>query len=44
MDQADSLRELFAKNSARQRVIHCRDKVREAIRTGNDQEIKAFIG
>ena len=39
MDQADSLRELFAINSARDELIRCRDKVREAITLGNQDDI-----
>ena len=43
MDQADSLRELFAKDSARKELIRCLDKVREAIRSGNQNDIKRLI-
>lgn len=43
MDQADSLRELFAKKAARDKLIECRDRVRDAIRSGNQEDIKQLM-
>lgn len=40
MDQADSLRSLFAKQSAREKLIQCRDKLRSAIKMGNYEEVQ----
>lgn len=43
MDQADSLRSLFAKKSAKERLIQCRDKLREAIKMGNNDDIQVLM-
>ncbi|MBC7001586.1 hypothetical protein BIZ37_03360 [Photobacterium sp. BZF1] len=43
MDQADKLRELFDKKSPREKLIYCRDKVREAIKLGNQDDIKFLM-
>ncbi|MGR5066053.1 hypothetical protein [Photobacterium sp. DNB22_13_2] len=43
MDQADSLRSIFAKNSAKERLIQCIDKLREAIKTGSHEDIQFLM-
>ncbi|PSW16081.1 hypothetical protein C9J01_03485 [Photobacterium rosenbergii] len=43
MDQADRLRELFDKKTPREKLIHCRDRVREAIRLGNQADIEILM-
>ncbi|WEM44109.1 hypothetical protein PTW35_22740 (plasmid) [Photobacterium sp. DA100] len=43
MDQAESLRSLFANPSAKERLIQCRDRVREAIRVGNHADIQLLM-
>ncbi|MCQ1056836.1 hypothetical protein ACQKPX_11500 [Photobacterium sp. DNB23_23_1] len=39
MDQADKLRSIFAKQSAKEQLIQCINKLREAIKTGSHEDI-----
>ncbi|MDV5167392.1 hypothetical protein [Photobacterium rosenbergii] len=43
MDQADSLRNLFAKREAKDKLIDCRNKLYEAILVGNHDNIDFFM-
>ncbi|KHT62224.1 hypothetical protein RJ45_18900 [Photobacterium gaetbulicola] len=43
MDQAESLRSLFSHKMARDNLIDCRNKLYQAIKTGNHADIECLM-